>query len=49
MIKRKKSQPTMVVIPPTPPQPQMEEVEVCERVGDKVICRRRMEKRAVLA
>jgi hypothetical protein len=48
-MKMKKRQPVMVVIPPAPPQPQMEEVEVCERVGDKVVCRRRMEKRAVLA
>jgi len=47
---KKKSQPVMVVIPPTPPQEVPEEVEVCERVGNKVVCRRRVEKkRAVLA
>jgi len=47
---KKKSQPVMVVIPPTQPQEVPEEVEVCERVGNKVVCRRRVEKkRAVLA
>jgi hypothetical protein len=46
---KKKNRSTMVVIPPTPPQPQVEEVEVCEKVGDKVVCRRRVEKRALLA
>jgi len=49
MIRKKKSQPTMIVIPPVPPQPQMEEVEICERVGEKVVCRRRTERRALLA
>jgi hypothetical protein len=47
---KKKRQPVMVVIPPAPPQEVPEEVEVCERAGDKVVCRRRVEKRrAVLA
>jgi hypothetical protein len=41
----KKKQPVMVVIPPTPPQESPEEIEVCEKVGDKVVCRRRVEKR----
>jgi hypothetical protein len=47
---KKRRQPVMVVIPPTPPQEVPEEVEICERVGDRVICRRRVERRkAVLA
>jgi len=47
---KKKRQPVMVVIPPTPSQEVPEEVEICERVGNKVVCRRRVEKkRAVLA
>jgi hypothetical protein len=46
---KKKRQPTMIVIPPVPPQPQVEEVEVCEKFGEKVVCRRRLEKRALLA
>jgi hypothetical protein len=48
-MRRKKQQPTMIVIPPAPPQPQVEEVEICEKAGEKVVCRRRMEKRALLA
>jgi len=47
--KNKKNQPTMLVIPPTPSQPQVEEVEECEKNGNKVVCRRRTEKRALLA
>ncbi|MFZ8810885.1 MAG: hypothetical protein ACO2PN_22600 [Pyrobaculum sp.] len=47
--RNKKSQSMMIVIPPTLPQPQVEEVEVCEKNGDKVVCRRRTEKRALLA
>jgi hypothetical protein len=47
---KKKQQPVMIVIPPAPPQPQVEEVEICEKVGDRIVCRRRMaEKRALLA
>jgi len=47
---KKKRQPVMVVIPPTPSQEVPEEVEICERAGDKVVCRRRVEKRrAVMA
>jgi hypothetical protein len=46
---KKKRQPVMVVIPPTPQEPRLEEVEVCEKVGDRVVCRRRFEKRALLA
>jgi hypothetical protein len=48
-MKKKKQQPVMIVIPPAPPQPQIEEVEVCEKVGERIVCRRRMEKRALLA
>jgi hypothetical protein len=46
---KKKRQSVMLVIPPTPQEPKLEEVEVCEKVGDKVVCRRRFEKRAILA
>jgi hypothetical protein len=47
---KKRHQPTMVVIPPAPQQEVPEEVEICERVGDRVVCRRRVEKKkAVLA
>jgi hypothetical protein len=49
MMKKKKQQPTMIVIPPASPQPQVEEVEVCERVGERVVCRRRTERKALLA
>ncbi len=50
MIGKKKREPVMVVIPPAPPQEVPEEVEVCEVVGGRVVCRRRVEKRkAVLA
>jgi hypothetical protein len=42
---KKRRQPVMVVIPPAPPQEPVEEVEICERAGDKVVCRRRIEKR----
>jgi hypothetical protein len=52
MMKKKRQPAVMLVIPPTPPQEVPEEVEVCERVGDKVVCRRKIEKgrgRAVLA
>jgi hypothetical protein len=50
MMKKKRQLAVMLVIPPTPPQEVPEEVEVCERVGDRVVCRRRVEKRrAVLA
>jgi hypothetical protein len=41
---KKKRQPVMLVIPPAP-QESPEEVEVCEKVGDKIVCRRRVEKR----
>jgi hypothetical protein len=47
--KNKKSQPMMIVIPPASPQPQVEEVEICEKIGEKVVCRRRTEKKALLA
>jgi hypothetical protein len=48
---KKRKQSVMVVIPPVPPQESPEEVEVCERVGDRVVCRRKIERgrRAVLA
>jgi hypothetical protein len=46
---KKRRQPVMIVIPPAAPQPQVEEVEVCEKVGEKVVCRRRLEKKALLA
>jgi hypothetical protein len=47
---KKRKQSVMVVIPPTPPQELPEEVEICQKIGDKVMCRRKIERRrAVLA
>ncbi len=50
IFKKKKSKaPAMIVIPPAPAEPRAEEVEECERVGNKVVCRRRIEKLRLLA
>jgi len=46
---KKKQKPMMIVIPPPPPQEIPEELEVCESVNGRVVCRRRVEKRKVLA
>ena len=46
---KKKQKPMMIVIPPPPPQEVPEELEICESVGERVVCRRRVEKRKALA
>ena len=47
--RNKKKAPALIVIPPTPAEPRTEEVEECEVVGGKVVCRRRVEKHKLLA
>jgi hypothetical protein len=49
IFKKQNKTPALIVIPPVLPEPRAEEVEECEKVGGKVVCRRRVERQKLLA